>query len=102
MDAASKACAGSRPLGAGAGGVNASAFRAYLSCLADHGVAVSTSTSTTAKTATTASSGSGGGRRQGFDRNDPNFAAADAACAALRPAGGPGSFGSTSTTEAAR
>jgi hypothetical protein len=80
FQAAQQACASLRPTGgfggANGGGVrNSAAFRAYLSCLADHGVPVSTTTSTTAPV------------RQGqlFDRNDPHFAAANQVCMALLP-----------------
>lgn len=81
FDAAQSACASKRPTGGfgGGGGANNTAFAAYASCLADHGVTVTTA-------------GTGTQQRQQIDRTDPDFAAADTACAALRPqAGAPGS-----------
>lgn len=82
FQAAQQACESLRPTGAfgGQGGArNNPAFRAYVSCLADHGVAVSTTTST--------STASGNAQPTGreFDRNDPHFAAANQVCMALLP-----------------
>jgi hypothetical protein len=80
------------------------AFQAYLACLADNGVTVSTTVapSSTVPSSTVPSStvpsnttpsdssppaGPPGGRGQpAFDRNDPNFAAANAKCSVLLPA----------------
>jgi hypothetical protein len=97
MDAADKACASSRPSGGNGG--NSSAIQAYVSCLADHGVAVSTTTSTTAKAGTTNSTGAAGRRPPSFDRNDPAFAAADQACAPLRPAPAPTATSTTAVSQ---
>ncbi|MCU1372864.1 MAG: hypothetical protein JWO68_150, partial [Actinomycetia bacterium] len=89
--AAQAACASKRPAGGGfgggggAGGANNTEFKAYASCLADHGVTVTTT-------------GTGAQQVQRIDRTDPDFAAADQTCAALRPQGG--RPGSTTTTTA--
>ena len=97
FQAAQQACESLRPTGgfgggAGGGVRNSAAFQAYVSCLADHGVAVSTttSTSTTAGTAPPQRPG------QEFDRNDPHFASANQVCMALLPQP------STTTTTAAQ
>jgi hypothetical protein len=85
---AQQACGSLRPQGGFGGGGRAagsSAFQAYASCLADHGVT------------TTTTAGSQQQRGPGFDRDDPAFAAADQTCRALLPQGG-----STTTTEVAR
>jgi hypothetical protein len=85
FDAAQQACESLRPaggFGGGGGGVrNSAAFKAYVSCLADHGVAVSTTTSTS----TTAGTASPQRPGQQFDRNDPHFASANQVCMALLP-----------------
>jgi len=114
--AADAACADKRPTGidvqqllqrrggpGGGGGFGGAAFRAYTSCLADHGVKVVTPTTTTGDaTATTVAGAPGaGGGRSTFDRNDPNFAAANEACKALLPAGPGGAGGPVSTTTTA-
>jgi hypothetical protein len=90
FDAAQAACADQRPQRAGGapGGVQASALRAYASCLADHGVEAST-------TAGTGPGGTGGaGAFPRINRDDPDFPAARAACAALEPS----PAGATTTT----
>ena len=85
FQAAQQACASLRPAGGGFGGGgirNTAAFQAYVSCLADHGVAVSTTTTSTSTTAGTAPPQRPG---QQFDRNDPHFASANQICQALLP-----------------
>jgi hypothetical protein len=83
FDAAQTACASLRPAGGpgGAGSGGRTLPAAYLSCLADHGVAVST---TTTSPGATPSSGAAAG--PAIDRSDPRFAAANQVCAALLPA----------------
>jgi len=75
---ARRACAKYRPSGGlPAGGLRAERRRAFLACLADHGVSPPTPTAT-------ASGGPGpsdrGGMLSGLDRNDPVVARALAAC----------------------
>ncbi|MCU1486996.1 MAG: hypothetical protein JWN67_3742, partial [Actinomycetia bacterium] len=90
LQAAQDACADKRPAGGGFGGgggggaAGSTAFQAYASCLADHGVTV-----------TTASTTAGQPARPGIDRNDPDFAKANETCSALLP-----QQGSPSTTTA--
>ena len=86
FDSAMQACQSMLPQG-GYGGANNSAFQAYRSCLADHGVPVPTTTNDP--------NARGGGR---IDRNNPNFAAADAVCRPLLPAQGGGDGNTTTTT----
>jgi len=69
----------------GRGGGNPQALQAYLSCLADHGVTVPT-------TSSGSTAGAPGGGLAGA-RNDPDFATANQTCAPLLP-----SAGSTTTT----
>jgi len=69
------------------GGANTQAFRAYLSCLGDHGVIVPTTTS--------GSTACGRGSELRALRNQPKFASASKTCAPLLP-----TFGSTTTTTA--
>ena len=102
FQAAQQACESLRPAGGfgggnGQGGIrNSAEFRAYVSCLADHGVPVSTTTSTSTPPSTTAGGGGGGRPGQQFDRNDPHFASANQICMALLPQP------STTTTTAAK
>jgi len=79
--AAFAACQSQLPTGGGGGGAfNSTAFQAYRSCLADHGVKLP------------ATGGFGN-----INRNDPKVQAAMKTCQALLPAGG---FGRTTTTTA--
>jgi len=82
--AAQQACANLRPTGngGGGGGRGGAAAAAYRSCLADHGVAVPSTSS--------------GGPPPSIDRNDPTFAAANQVCRALLP--NRGSSNSSSST----
>lgn len=89
LQAALGACRSKLPNGGrfgGGGGANAGAVKAYLSCLGDHGVTVPTTTS--------GSTPAGAGSQLRAVRNDPKYAAASKACAALLPTFG----GSTTTT----
>ncbi len=82
FDAAEKACASKRPTGGFGGGGGAggqAAIQAYVSCLSDHGVKVTSSSA-----ATTAA---GAAPTPQFDRSDPKFAAANKVCRALLPSG---------------
>ncbi len=113
--AADAACAAQRPTGidiatllsprggfGGNRGANSAAFRAYVSCLSDHGVKVTTPTTSANASPTTAagsSSSSVPAPVPTFDRNDPAFAAANQVCSALLPNNGaPGGAGTTTTT----
>jgi hypothetical protein len=88
-----QACRSAVPAGGG-NFQNNPAFAAYRNCLSLHGVTVPQPGSPTS------SSVPGGGQGfGGLDRTNPTVQAALQACAALRPAGGPG--GSTTTTPAA-
>ncbi len=69
---------------------NNSAFRAYLSCLKDHGV-------TLAPNGGGSANGTSGTTGTTINRSDPKVAAALKTCQPLRPAGG---FGRTTTTTA--
>jgi hypothetical protein len=73
-----QACRNLRPA---FGGVNSAAFAAYRNCLQLHGVTVPTPT-----TGPGGTGGAGGfGAALGQVQNDPNFKAAQQACAALAP-----------------
>jgi hypothetical protein len=88
-----QACRSQLPTGGG-NFQNNPAFAAYRNCLQLHGVTLPPPGSSTS------SSVPGGGQGfGGLDRTNPTVQAALQACAALRPAGGPG--GSTTTTPAA-
>jgi hypothetical protein len=76
--AAFAACQSKLPTGRGGAAFNSSAFRAYRSCLADHGVTIP------------ATGGFGS-----INRSDPKVQAAMKTCQPLLPAGG---FGRTTTT----
>jgi hypothetical protein len=67
----------------------ATAIAPYLSCLSDNGVIVPTTTTLAPGATEPAGSrgGFGGGGLAGLDRNQPAFAAADAKCSVLLPAG---------------
>jgi hypothetical protein len=82
MNAANQACASLRPTGGaggfGAGAVNSPAAAAYRNCLSLHGVTIPTNGAGTA-------GGAGAGAGAAAAQN-PAFAAAAQACAALRPA----------------
>ena len=100
QQAARDACQSLLPQGraGGAGaGVDAQAFRLYQSCLADNGVPVSTQ-----PPSSVGGGGGGQGGLGGIDRNSPAFAAADAKCRVLLPAGtqglGGAGAGATPTT----
>lgn len=86
---AQEACASVRPtggpggFGGGGGGGNDSAFAAYRNCLTEHGVSAS----------------AGAGQR--LNTADAKVAAAEKACAALRPTGRPGGGGGAQPTPAA-
>jgi hypothetical protein len=81
---AQKACAGLRPSASPGGGNRGNrggdngALTAYRNCLTDHGVAVT-------------------GNINDLDASDPKVAEAIAACAPLRPSGGPAPTGSPSS-----
>jgi hypothetical protein len=97
QQAARDACLSLLPSGTGAGArndANVQAFRLYQSCLADNGVPIVT------QAPSTLGSGDPGGGFGGVDRNSPAFAAADAKCRVLLPAGaqGPGGAGAPSDT----
>ncbi|HUI49709.1 MAG TPA: hypothetical protein VL119_13510 [Acidimicrobiia bacterium] len=79
------ACRSTLPTGNGAF-QNNSAFAAYRSCLADHGVTLPAAGSAGNTTGTT------------FSRNDPKVQAAMKTCAPLLPAGGFGRRGGSTTT----
>jgi hypothetical protein len=92
---AMQACRSLLPTGGGGGNfLNNPAFAAYRNCLQLHGVTLPQPGSSTSSSVPGAGGGLGG-----LDRTNPTVAAALQACAALRPAGGPG--GSTTTTPAA-
>jgi hypothetical protein len=106
MQQALNACQSLRPQGGG-GGFNAptaNAIAPYLSCLADNGVVVPTTTAPTAGGSAPPGLRSGGlAGIDGIDRTQPAFAAADAKCNVLLPAavagnGGPGATTSSPTT----
>ena len=80
--AALAACKSTLPTGGP--GTNSSAFRAYRSCLADHGVTLP-----------------GTGGAGGINRNDPKVQAAMATCRPLLPVGGFGRSTTTTTTTTA-
>lgn len=90
LQAARDACADLLPEGATfgdgftgrAGGADASAFNAYRSCMADHGVTIG---------------GQNGGAPVSIDRTSDTFKSANAVCAPLLPNGGQG-FGTQGTT----
>ena len=88
-----QACRGQLPAGGG-NFQNSPAFAAYRNCLTLHGVTLPQPGSSTSSSVP-----GGGGGFGGLDRTNPTVQAALQACAALRPAGGPG--GSTTTTPAA-
>lgn len=78
LQEAFNACQDKAPAGGLGGAPNSQELQAYTSCLRDHGVDVpdpSSSSSTSTGQSTTPS----------FDRNDPDFAAANEACQALLP-----------------
>jgi hypothetical protein len=86
--AARDACQSLLPSGTGAGGgarsdADIQALRLYQSCLADNGVPVAT------QAPPSLGNGGPGGFLGGVDRNSPAFAAADAKCRVLLPAGAP-------------
>ena len=86
------ACESLRPAGgfgggAGGGGFNSQAFDAYRSCLKDHGIELPARRTPGASTTTEPA----GVTTTTIDRNSPAFQAAQQACEALRPQGGPGS-----------
>jgi hypothetical protein len=95
------ACQSQRPQGV-AGGPNASTVNAiapYLSCLADNGVSVPPTTAPVGGgTAPASSRGGVLGGIDGIDRTQPAFAAADAKCSVLLPAGAAGNGGPGATT----
>jgi hypothetical protein len=99
FEAAMTACRSLLPAGGGQNFQNSPAFAAYRNCLQLHGV-----------TLPKAGQGNGGGGQTpgsttpgaprgfgGLDTTNPTVQAALKACAALRPAGGPGQGGSTTT-----
>lgn len=65
---AMQACGGGSFFGGGPNGPGGTAFEAYVSCLTDHGVTMSTA-----------------GPRTQLDSSDPKVAAAEKTCAPLRP-----------------
>ena len=69
---AQAACASVRPTAGANNGGNNSAFAAYRNCLSDHGVTITA-----------------GPNAAALNTADPKVAAADAACAPLRPTGAP-------------
>jgi hypothetical protein len=73
------------------GGAGGAAFQAYLSCLKDNGVKVPDTSSTSAGTPAS-------GPPASIDRNDPNFAAANAKCQVLLPNRQNGGSTTTATT----
>jgi hypothetical protein len=79
--AALKACMSTLPTGVPGGGANNTAFQAYRSCLADHGVTLP------------ATGGLGA-----INRNDPKVQAAMKTCLPLLPTGGFGGGRTTTTT----
>lgn len=79
IQAAFKACGGTRGGFPGGGAANTQAFAAYFSCLSDHGVTVPTSTS----------DAQAGPAALNSVRSDPKFAAANKTCQALLPTAGP-------------
>ncbi|MHB8671754.1 MAG: hypothetical protein ACYDAD_14540 [Acidimicrobiales bacterium] len=89
FQAARRQCSGLLPAG-GIGRLTAQLVAPYLSCIADHGVSV-------ASTTTSPSSTSARSPLAGIDRNDPNFGAAIAACRSLLPARGSGTSTTSST-----
>ena len=87
---AQQACASVRPSFApgqggpgGAGGIDATALAAYVSCLKDHGVKIT---------------GTGFGALRSIDRSDPTVAKALTTCAPLMPSRGPAPSPSASST----
>jgi hypothetical protein len=104
LKAAQDACKGKLPagvdpnsvfggggFGGGRGGAGGAAFQAYLSCLKDNGVKVPDTSSTSAGTPAS-------GPPVSIDRNDPNFAAANAKCQVLLPNRQNGGSTTTATT----
>jgi hypothetical protein len=95
MQKARDACQSLRPAGGSGGGLGGTAFQAYASCMKDHGVTLPTRGDDSTNTSTPPSS---------IDRSSATFQAANNACRALMPSGGPGGPGgdqggsSTTTT----
>ncbi len=87
------ACQSLQPQFGGGNRANRAAYQAYLSCLADNGVSVPTTTA-----------GQNAGPPPTVNKSDPNFPAANAKCKVLLPAnpsgGAPTPAGSTTTTGA--
>jgi len=93
-------CKAKLPTGAANGGLqNNSAFKAYVSCLLDHGVKLPT-TSTTVAGGTTPTTATGTTPTT-FNRNDPKVQAAMKTCRPLLPTRGAGTSTTTSTVPSA-
>jgi hypothetical protein len=93
-------CKSKLPTGGGVGALqNNSAFKAYVSCLLDHGVKLPTTPTTVAggTTPTTAT----GTTPTTFNRNDPKVQAAMKTCRPLLPARGAGASTTTTTVPSA-
>ncbi len=93
------ACKSKLPTGDGNGALqNNSAFKAYVSCLLDHGVTLpSTPTTVAGGTTPPTATGATATTPTTFDRNDPKVQAAMQTCRPLLPARG---TGATTTTTA--
>ncbi|MGZ4673728.1 MAG: hypothetical protein ACXWBO_00800 [Ilumatobacteraceae bacterium] len=90
------ACQSLQPQFGGGNRANRAAYQAYLSCLADNGVAVPTTSAAPAP-------GSRSGPPPTVNKSDPNFPAANAKCKVLlptNPSGGAPASASTTTTGA--
>jgi hypothetical protein len=93
-------CKSKLPAGGGAGALQInSAFKAYVSCLRDHGVTLPATPTTVAggTTPTTAT----GTTPTTFNRNDPKVQAAMKTCRPLLPARGAGASTTTTTVPSA-
>lgn len=96
------ACKSKLPTGGG-NFQNNTAFRAYASCLKDHGVTLpgnrgGANGGTASTTTPTTGTGTSGTTPTTFNRNDPKVQAALKTCRPLLPAGGLGRSASTTTT----
>jgi hypothetical protein len=96
-------CKAKLPTGAGNGALqNNSAFKAYVSCLLDHGVKLPTTSTTVAGgTTPTTAAGATSTTPTTFDRNDPKVQAAMKTCRPLLPTRGTGASTTTTTVPSA-
>jgi hypothetical protein len=96
-------CKAKLPTGGGNGALqNNSAFKAYVSCLLDHGVKLPTTSTTVAGgTTPTTATGATSTPATTFNRNDPKVQAAMKTCRPLLPTRGTGAATTTTTVPSA-